>query len=77
MTAKTRQVHERKPLEYRKGKKRLCTLTIPQLEEIVNREKKGKHFEAARKEIVRKHKVGVTYNRPTPKEESNEESQSA
>jgi len=77
MTMKLRPVYDRKPLEYRKGKKRLRALTIPQLEAIAEREKKGKHYEAARKEIVRKYKLGVKYNRPTPTEESNEESQPA
>ena len=75
---RVREVHSRKSLTYRKGKKRLRVLTIPQLLEITGKEKNGRRFEAARKEIVRKQKLGVVYNAPQSAEEAdNGEVQSA
>ena len=62
MATKFREVHKKNPLSFRKGKPRLRSLTLKQLTDIKDREKSGKRFEAAQKEIVRKHKLGVIYN---------------
>jgi hypothetical protein len=73
MTARVRDVHNKKPLTFRKGKTRLRAATIPQLIAITEKEKTGKRYEAARKEIVRKKKMGIVYNEPAPAEEPDNE----
>jgi len=61
-----REVHKRKSLEHRKGKTRLRPLTIKTLQELADREKKGKRYDAYLKEIRRKQKLGVVYKAPEP-----------
>jgi len=56
MTARTREVHNRKPTEFRKGKKNLKTLSIKSLSEILDKNSKGKKADAVRKEIARQTK---------------------
>jgi len=65
---KFREVHKKKPTTFRKGKVRLRTLSVKQLTEIAEKEKKGKRFDAATKEIARKHKLGMFYRAPEPVE---------
>jgi len=61
-------VHKRTSLAYRKGKIRLRPLSLKQLTEIVEKERSGKRFDAAQKEIARKHKMGLIWLAPVPEE---------
>jgi len=54
-------VHKRNSLTYRKGKNRLRPLSLKKLTEIVEKEKSGKRYDAALKEIARKQKMGLTW----------------
>lgn len=72
MGNKLREVHQKKSLTFRKGKARLRSLSIKQLLAIVEKEKTGKRFDAAQKEIVRKQKIGLIYKKPAA-EADNEE----
>jgi len=59
-----REVHRRKSLAYRKGKLRLRPLSIKQLEEKLSASKDNRQKDSIRKELARKSKMGLTYNRP-------------
>jgi len=63
-------VHKRTSLAYRKGKIRLRPLSLKQLTEIVEKERSGKRFDAAQKEIARKQKMGMTWLVPETGEAS-------
>jgi len=62
--SKTREVHARKSLTYRKGKQRLRPLSLPTLYEMAEKAKTGKKADAVRKEIARRAKMGFTYSPP-------------
>jgi len=59
-----REIHKRTSLTYRKGKHRLRPLTVKQLEERLETAQSNRVKNAVRKELVRKNKMGVVYNRP-------------
>ena len=61
-------VHKRNSLTYRKGKNRLRPLSLKQLTEISEKERSGKRFDAAQKEIARKNKMGLIWVAPVPEE---------
>jgi len=63
-------VHKRTSLAYRKGKIRLRPLSLKQLTEIAEKERSGKRFDAAQKEIARKHKMGLSWTLPVTVEAS-------
>ena len=60
----------------RSGKERLGPLTLKQLTEKLE-SAKGKKKDRYLREFARKTKLGLIYNAPAPKEETNEESQTA
>jgi hypothetical protein len=66
-----RQIHNRTPLTYRKGKQRLRILTLKQLYEIAEREKTGKRFAKVMNVIRHKEAQGIVWHQPV--EETNEE----
>ena len=68
MSNNYKQCHKRTSLTYRKGKNRLRPLSLKQLTEIVEKERSGKRFDAAQKEIARKHKMGLIWVAPMPEE---------
>ena len=59
-----REIHRRTSLTYRKGKQRLRPLSIKQLQERLETAQSNRLKDAVRKELARKTKMGVVYNRP-------------
>jgi len=59
-----REIHKRTSLTYRKGRQRLRPLSIKQLEEKLKTSQNDRVKDAVRKELARKIKMGVVYNKP-------------
>ena len=68
MSNNYKQCHKRTSLTYRKGKTRLRPLSLKQLTEIAEKEQSGKRYDAAQKEISRKHKMGLKWTAPVIEE---------
>jgi len=67
---RSRPIHQRTSLTYRKGKTRLRPLSLKQLDEIMQKEKTGKRFDAAKTVYEQKIASGVVWNRPAQAEET-------
>ena len=65
-----RAVHNRTSLAYRKEKLRLRPLSLKQLHERLESAQMPKQKDAVRKEIARKIKMGMVYNKPEVLEEA-------
>ena len=72
MSNNYKQCHKRTSLTYRKGRTRLRPLSIRALTEICEREKSGKRYDAAQKELARKHKIGIVWHAPDTAEATEE-----
>jgi len=59
-----REIHKRTPLTYRKGKLRLRPMSLKQLEEKLTTSQDNRVKDAIRKELARKSKMGLVWNKP-------------
>lgn len=69
---RSRPIHQRSPMTYRKGKPRLRILTLKQLQEIMDREKSGKRFDRAKTVFDQKIAKGIVWNKPVKVEQDQE-----
>ena len=69
---RSRPIHQRTPLTYRKGKTRLRILSLKQLQEIMDREKSGKRFDRAKTVFEQKIAKGMVWHKPAEVAEGQE-----
>ena len=60
-----REIHKRTSLTYRKGKLRLRPMSLKQLEEKLKTSQDDRQKDAIRKELARKSKMGLVWNKST------------